>query len=117
VFCQVDYAESVGMEDQDQIRSAHWTKKYVSIFAAYASSGGSRSEGQPFGLVSNFIKHDKYSVIMCLEMLISKIAASMPDGSRIIFFSNDASSQFKNRFVINRLTRMTDPTDIDLSWN
>ena len=41
----------------------------------------------------------------------------MPDVNRIIFFSDNASSQFKNQFVINHLTRMMDSTDIDLCWN
>lgn len=62
VVCQVDYAENFGMEYQDQIQSAHWAKKYVSIFTAYAWWGGSGGEGQSFGLVSNSIKHTRLNV-------------------------------------------------------
>jgi len=41
----------------------------------------------------------------------------MPDVNEIIFFSDNAASQFKNRYVINYLTTMLDTMDIDISWN
>ena len=56
VICQVNYAENFALVNQNQVRSAYWTKKYVSIFTAYAWLGGSDDEGQPFGLVLNSTK-------------------------------------------------------------
>ncbi|CAF5027028.1 unnamed protein product, partial [Rotaria sp. Silwood1] len=41
--------------------------------------GGSGGQGQSFGLVSNSIKHDKYTVITCLEILVNEIINMMPD--------------------------------------
>ena len=35
VICQVDYAENFAIHDQDQIQSAHWSLKQVSIFTSY----------------------------------------------------------------------------------
>ncbi|CAF2106749.1 unnamed protein product [Rotaria magnacalcarata] len=60
VVCQVDYAENFAMDNQDQIQSAHWGKKFVSIFTAYAWFGGSGGDGQSFGLVSNSITHNLF---------------------------------------------------------
>ncbi|CAM4793442.1 unnamed protein product [Rotaria magnacalcarata] len=60
VVCQVDYAENFSMDNQDQIQSAHWGKKFVSIFTAYAWFGGSGGDGQSFGLVSNSITHNLF---------------------------------------------------------
>ncbi len=34
--CQVDYAENFILQNQDQISYAHWSKKQISIFTAYA---------------------------------------------------------------------------------
>lgn len=117
VVCQVDYAENFAIENQDQIQSAHWGKKFISIFTAYAWMGGSGGEGQSFGLASNSITHDKYSVITCLEIIVNEITSMMPDVNEIIFFSDNASSQFKNRYVTNHLTTMLDNMDIDFTWN
>ena len=60
VVCQVDYAENFSLDNQNQIQSAHWGKKLISIFTAYTWMGGSAGDGQSFGLVSNSIKHTLY---------------------------------------------------------
>ncbi len=36
---------------------------------------------------------------------------------KLLFFSDNASSQFKNPYIINYLTIMMDTMDIDFSWN
>ncbi|CAF1309948.1 unnamed protein product [Adineta ricciae] len=117
VVCQVDYAENFTLQHQDQIQSAHWSKKQVSIFTAYAWMGGSGGEGFSFGFVSNSTDHNKYSVITCLEILIDEITSIMPDVQEIIFFSDGASSQFKNRYILQHLTNIMDKTDLNISWN
>ncbi|CAF1936067.1 unnamed protein product [Rotaria magnacalcarata] len=53
VVCQMDYAENYTLQDQDQIQSAHWSKKQVSIFKAYTWMGGSGGDDYSFGFVSN----------------------------------------------------------------
>ena len=108
VVCQVDYAENFGLADQNQVQSIYWSTKYISIFTAYVWMGSSDGEGQAFGLVSNSTQHDKYSVITCLEILINEIISMMPDVSKIILFSDNASSQFKNRYIIHHLTTILD---------
>ena len=60
VICQIDYAENFSIDYQNQIQSAHWGKKLISIFTAYAWMGGSGGDGQSFGLVSNSIEHTLY---------------------------------------------------------
>jgi hypothetical protein len=117
VVCQVDYAENFTLQHQDQIQSAHWSKKQVSIFTAYTWMGGSDGQGFSFGFVSNSTDHNKYSVITCLEILMNEITSIMPDVQEIIFFSDGAASQFKNRFILQHLTTMMDKTDINISWN
>ena len=117
VVCQVDYAENFTLYKQDQIQSAHWSNKQVSIFTAYAWFGGSGGKRQPFTFVSNTTEHNKYTVITCLEILVDEIIHIMPDVDEIIFFSDGAGNQFKNRYVIQHLTTMMDRTDIDFSWN
>ena len=117
VVVQVDFAENFNIDHQNQIQSSYWSKKSVSIFTAYAWYGGSGGEGQSFGLVFSSTTHDKYSVITCLQILINEIINSMPDLNEIIFFSDNASSQFKNRYIISYLTTMMDEMDVDLSWN
>ncbi|CAF1383212.1 unnamed protein product [Adineta ricciae] len=117
VVCQVDYAENYTLQDQDQIQSAQWSKKQVSLFTAYAWFGGSGEEGHSFSFVSNSTTHDKFTVITCLEILVEEIVSMVPDVDQILFFSDGAASQFKNRYVVQHLTTMLNKLDIDITWN
>ena len=117
VVCQVDYAENFTLTNQDQIQSAYWSQKQVSIFTAYIWLGGSGGQGQSFGLVSNGTTHDKFTVITCLEIMIKEVISIMPDGNEIVFFSDGAASQFKNRYLLQHLTTMMDAHDVEISWN
>ena len=117
VICQVDYAENFTLREQDQIQSAYWSNKQISLFTAYAWMGGSGGEGYSFGFIANSTKHDKYSVITCLEVLIQEIVDINPEVDRIIFFSDGAASQFKNKFIIQHLSTLADTSGLDFSWN
>ena len=117
VICQIDYAENFTIHDQDQIQSAHWSLKQVSIFTSFTWFNGSGGQGQSFGLVSNSTKHNKFSVITCLEILAQEIISIMPDVNTIKFFSDGAASQFKNRFLLQHLTTMMEETGIEFEWN
>jgi hypothetical protein len=85
VVCQVDYAENFTLQDQNQIQSAHWSKKQASIFTAYPWLGGSGADGRSFGFVSNTTKHDKFTVITCLQILVQEIIDIMPDVDEMFF--------------------------------
>ncbi|CAF3187029.1 unnamed protein product [Rotaria socialis] len=117
VICQVDYSENFTLVNQDQIQSAHWSNQQVSIFTAYAWMSNSGGEGYSFGFVADSAKHDKYCVITCLENLVEEIINIMSDVNEIIFFSDGAARQFKNRYVIQHLTTMMDKFDINFSRN
>ena len=84
-------------------------------FGRYFS--GSGGQGQAFGLISNSTKDDKFSVITCLEILVQEIISMMPDANENTFFSDDAASQFKNRFLLQHLTTMMEQTGVDFEWN
>ncbi|CAF0901140.1 unnamed protein product [Didymodactylos carnosus] len=40
VVCQVDFAENYGMKEQDEVQSAHWYTKTMSIFYVWSKSEG-----------------------------------------------------------------------------
>jgi hypothetical protein len=45
----------------------------------------SDDNGQSIGLVSDSIKHDKYAVITCLEIIVNEIISIMPDVNQFFF--------------------------------
>ncbi|CAF0950722.1 unnamed protein product [Didymodactylos carnosus] len=80
-------------------------------------SGSGGDVGFSFGLVSNNTTHDKFSVATCLDVIVNEIKSYVPDVNEIIFFSDGAASQFKNRFLLRYLTYMMDDNDVDIIWN
>ena len=74
-------------------------------------------EGYSFGFIADSAQHDKYCVTTCFENLAEEIISIIPDINEIIFFSDGAAGQFKNRYVIQHLTTMMEKFDINFSWN
>ncbi|CAF1513785.1 unnamed protein product [Adineta steineri] len=114
IVVQVDYAENFSIEEQDAIQSAHWTTKTISIFTAHASCGSLKFS---FALPSNNITHDKYCINTCLDYIINELKQYLPNLKTIMFFSDGASSQFKQRFLFRNLSILSINHNLNLSWS
>ena len=99
---------------QDAIQSAHWSNKAISIFTAHAWCSPLNFS---FALPSNNISHNKYAVDTCLDFIIQELKQYLPDLKSIVFFSDGAASQFKQRFLFRNLTRFSIDYHLNLSWN
>ncbi|CAF5100005.1 unnamed protein product, partial [Rotaria magnacalcarata] len=111
---QIDYAENFAMDQQDAIQSAYWNTRMLSIFTAHAWCG---ANNYSFALVSDNVTHDKYCVAVCLNTIITKLKQYLPDLEEIVFFSDGAASQFKQRYLLQNMTRMMVEHTLKLSWN
>lgn len=114
IVVQVDYAENFTTEEQDAIQSAHWSTKSISIFTAHAWCDPLNFS---FALPSNNVTHNKFCINTCLDFLIGELKQYLPDLKTIIFFSDGAASQFKQRFLFRNLTRLSIDYDLNLSWS
>ncbi|CAM4792277.1 unnamed protein product [Rotaria magnacalcarata] len=114
IVIQVDYSENFEIKQQDEIQSAHWSCKSISIFTAHAWSG---TDHYSFALVSDNISHDKYCINNCITYVIKKMQKKLPSLEEIIFFSDGAASQFKQRYLIRNLARMSNNFSFLLSWH
>ena len=114
VLLQVDYAKNFAMDQQDAIQSAHWNTNTLSVFTAHAWCG---AVNYSFALVSDNVTHGKFCVNVCLNNIISKLKRCLPDLEEIVFFSDGAASQFKQRYLFQNMTKMMAEHDLKLSWN
>ncbi|CAM4848043.1 unnamed protein product [Rotaria magnacalcarata] len=114
IVIQVDYSENFEIKQQDEIQSAHWSCKSISIFTAHAWSG---TDHYSFALVSDNISHDKYCINKCITYVIKKMQKKLPSLEEILFFSDGAASQFKQRYLIRNLARMSNNFNFLLSWH
>ncbi|CAF2081488.1 unnamed protein product [Rotaria magnacalcarata] len=111
---QVDYSENYAIIEQNEIQSAHWSRKQLSLFTAYVWGNGSTYS---LVIVSNNVAHNKYTVATCLERIITRMQILIPSIEELIIFSDGSASQFKQRFLFKNLSILADKFKISLSWN
>ena len=114
IVIKVDYSENFKIKKQVEIQSAHSTSKSVSIFTAYGWYG---SDNYSFSLVSDNIGHDKYRINSCITYTINKMKEKLPSLEKILFFSDSAASQFKQRYLFHNLTHVSNDSNLFLSWH
>ncbi|CAF1101340.1 unnamed protein product [Adineta ricciae] len=114
IVLQVDFSENFNMKEQDEVQSAHWNSKSLSIFTAFIWS---KNENFSFALPSSDLTHDKFVVDAALAIILNHIATKLPNIKEINCFSDGAASQFKQRFHFRNLTRIANKYNISLSWN
>ena len=114
IVIQVDYSENFEIRQQNEIQSSHWTSKLVSIFTAHSWCS---NDNYSFSLVSDNISHDKYCINSCITYMIDKMKEKLPSLEEILFFSNSAASQFKQRYLFHNLTRISNYFNLFLSWH
>ncbi|CAF2039332.1 unnamed protein product [Rotaria magnacalcarata] len=111
---QVDYSENYSIVEQNEIQSAHCSKKQLSIFTAHFWA---QSTTQSMVLVSDDISHNKYTVSKCIEHIINRLQLLVPSLDELIIFSDGSASQFKQRFLFKNLSYLAKKFDVILSWH
>ncbi|KAL0147062.1 hypothetical protein M9458_057586 [Cirrhinus mrigala] len=96
VVLQVDFAENYTAAYQDQIQSAHWHQKQVTVFPSVLWSDG---DPELYAIVSDSLEHDKRSVATFLSKIVEDIKMKHSAIKEIHIFSDGAASQFKNKFM------------------
>ncbi len=102
IVLQIDFAENFTCKFQDEIQSAHWKQKQVTVFTACLWNGSEK----PLSYVvvsDNHEKHDKYAVV---AYIVQVLRCYQLDSGAIIelnVVSDGPSSQMKNRYIFSIL--------------
>lgn len=111
---QVDYSENFSIVEQNEIQSAHWSRKQLSIFTAHAWT---QPATYPIVLVSDDPSHDKWTVSKCLELILTRLQSLVPSIEELQVFSDGSASQFKQRFLMKNITHLAQRFHLKLAWN
>ena len=111
---QVDYSENFSHIEQNEIQSAHWSRKQLSIFTVYIWS---QSKTLPIVIVSDDPTHNKYTVAKALERVFIHLKSLIPSIQELAIFSDGSASQFKQRFSFRNLPHIARRFSLKLSWN
>lgn len=112
---QLDFSENYQTSYQDEVQSAHFTYKQVTIFTCCVWT---KTGHQSYCIVSDYLSHDKYAVHTFLDRIISDARKRFPGVETFHVFSDGASGQFKQRFMLSNLNHYKSAHDLKhLEWN
>ncbi|XP_067634704.1 uncharacterized protein [Eurosta solidaginis] len=108
---QVDFAENFVCENQDEVQSAHWNQRQLSIFTSglyYNETFTAKV------LVSNNLSHTKDTIVPYLYILFK----NLPSTVRILkMWSDGPSSQFKNKYIAALIPHFEEIFGMKIVWN
>ena len=81
---------------QEEIQSAHWQKKQVTVFTSVYWNG---LEPQSIVIISDYLSHTKGSIVTIIDQLISDLLSE--EVKKLYIWSDGPSSQSKNKFISN----------------
>lgn len=116
IVLQEDFAENYAIKQQNEIMTAYWVSTGVTVFTAVINS---QKETYSYAVVSNSLKHDKYSVIAFNKAILSHAESHGISFEKIHIFSDGAGSQFKNRFALSMIKdpQILHPGIKSLDWS
>lgn len=111
---QVDFAENAMLTAQNQIQSAHWKERHVTVFTCVIWSCN-RTES--LVIISDDLDHTKYAVWTFLKVIGNFIKCEFPQVGHLIIFSDNAASQFRSKYTMSNLCYLEDDLDYQfIEW-
>lgn len=109
---QQDFAENYTAVSQDEIQSAHWRQRQISI---YTMMHWHRQTTTSTIAVSDVRDHEKKAVACYTSKILEKIAES-PTVRKVIIWTDGPSSQFKNRYIFALLAKLVAVFGLVIEW-
>lgn len=108
---QIDFAENFVCESQDEVQSAHWNQRQLTLFTS-AFYHNDFFESKVF--VSDNLSHTKETIVPYIYKLLSKLPSSV---KILKVWSDGPSSQFKNKYIAAIIHHLEQKFGIQIIWN
>ena len=119
VVYHFDFSENYRFIPQDEIQSDHWDHHCCTLFTAlvHYKDANDCLQHESFVLVSDYMNHDKYAVLVFLEQISDKFKNLHPDITitKKYFRSDGAGQHFKQKYTICSMTLMKEEIEWDFS--
>ena len=114
----LDFAENFTFQMQDEVQGAHWTSVMATLhpFVIYYIINGER-KNKSYCVISDCLKHDATAVNCFIKLLVEEIKLTIPDLSKIIFFSDGGPAHYKNKYNFANLSMFKNDFGIMAEWH
>jgi len=116
VLC--DFAENYSFVVQDAVQSFHWCNDQATIhpFVVYHKEND-KLLVDSFVVISESLHHDATAVHLYIKKLIHDLQNKYSDIQKIMYFTDGAASQYKNKSNFLNLAYHLDDFGIDAEWH
>lgn len=108
---QIDFAENFVCESQDEVQSAHWNQRQLTLFTTALYYNG---EIKSKVFVSDCLIHTKDTILPYLYKILSSMPVSL---KTLKIWSDGPTSQFKNKFIAAAIGVLEEKFNIKIIWN
>ena len=111
---QMDFVENYAVSFQDEIQSAHWRQRQVSLYTVMVWH---RETVISKVIVSDCRDHDKKAVAAFTCTVMEMIRTVLPSATTVNIWTDGPSSQFKNKFIFSFISKLQDRYSVSLAWH
>lgn len=119
VVVQMDFAENFACQSADEIQSAYWNSTNVTLHpvVAHRKSPSGDLEHKNYVFISDVNHHNSRAVVAIIQKLVPLIQADLPTVTKVHYWTDSPSSQYRNRYIFDILCRHEDMFGIKAVWN
>ena len=114
-----DFSENYAFVVQDSVQGVHWNNNQATVhpFAIYYRDDDGEIGMKSFVIISECLHHDTIAVYVFQEHLVHFIKKNFRKISKILYFSDGVSGQYKNRKNFINLTHHQDDFGFAAEWH
>lgn len=111
----MDYSQNFSTTTQNEVQSAFFAQRQISIFTAVAYVG--QKSPVSFVIVNDDISHAKEQVWYYEKTIIKHLKENQTDIKLVRFCSDGCAAQFKNKFTLSNLIHGKEDFDVCAEWH
>lgn len=111
---QMDFAENYTVSHQDEIQSAHWKQRQITVYTVMLYH---RHTIISRVIASDCRDHEKRSVAAFTASTLESIKRELPTVTNVVIWTDGPSSQYKNKFIFVLVAELAKVYNLQLSWN
>ena len=117
VIC--DFSENYAFVVQNAVQGMHWNNDQATIhpFSIYYKDDENKLQIKSFVSISEILKHDTIAVHLFQKQLVEFIKKNFKGITHIIYFSDGASGQYKNKKNFINLTHHFEDFQMSAEWH
>ena len=111
---QMDFSENYTCTWQDEIQSAHWRQRQVTVYTVMIYH---RLQILSYVIVSDYLEHEKRAVAAFTTHILGMITDTLPTVKSVQIWSDGPSSQYKNRYVFALTSKLQVQHNLNIQWH